>query len=213
MTMLKRVEFTCVNCAGPFDGDAMVSQTTFSGQASDFRPLYDDLLATRMHSCPACGFAGYESVFWEQEQVPSEVSRQIAEHLTPTAATIRPSAPRRYEAAARIAEWSGAPDFLVGDLYLKASWCCEAQLEVDADDDEASFRRKAIARFERALATGDLDPGNAAALTYLVGELYRRIGETATAHTWFDRTIALTDGDPDFAELAERQKSDPSNEM
>lgn len=216
MTMLHRVEFVCTNCTTTFEDEAVVSATLMNGQTSDFRPIDTQLLAVVIHTCPACGYTGYEAQFFDgPAPVPADVARQIAEHLTPAAATIRLSAARRYEAAARIAEWNDAPHNAIGDFYLKAAWCCDAGTEVTSDDDEAHYRRKAIGWYERYLA-GDADEDQAPGITYLVGELYRRIGEPETAAVWFDRMIAMAADDPDLAGMAEvaaRQKTEPRDVM
>ena len=61
------------------------------------------------------------------------------------------------------------------DLLLRAAWCC-----VDEGDSEAErfFRRKAAWKFEEALGSFDgVGREERAVLTYLVGELWRRIGD------------------------------------
>jgi hypothetical protein len=42
-------------------------------------------------------------------------------------------------------------------------------------------------------------------LRYLLGELYRRLGDGKTATTWYDRAIA--EADKDLKALAEKQKA------
>ena len=67
---------------------------------------------------------------------------------------------------------------------LRAAWCC-----VDEGDTEAEryFRRQSAWMFERALEAYDgVERDERAVLTYLVGELWRRIGETSLAAEWFD---------------------------
>jgi hypothetical protein len=91
----------------------------------------------------------------------------------------------KYEAAAKVAMWQGRDAEDIGDLFLRAAWCC-----VDEDDIEAEryFRRKAASAFEQALSTWDGVSGERrAVLTYLVGELWRRIGNASLARGWFDR--------------------------
>jgi uncharacterized protein len=91
----------------------------------------------------------------------------------------------KYEFAAKVATWQGAEPRRVADLLLRAAWCC-----VDEGDTEAEryFRRQAAWAFERALASYDgVERDERAVLTYLVGELWRRVGDLTKAHDWFER--------------------------
>ena len=53
---------------------------------------------------------------------------------------------------------------------------------------ERFFRRKAAWAYEEALGSYDgVPPLERALLTYLVGELWRRVGDVTRAAAWFDR--------------------------
>jgi uncharacterized protein (DUF2225 family) len=76
----------------------------------------------------------------------------------------------------------------IADLLLRAAWCC-----VDEGDTEAErfFRRRAASKFEEALRSFDgVTRDERAVLTYLVGELWRRIGDDKLSHEWFTRVAA-----------------------
>jgi len=91
----------------------------------------------------------------------------------------------RYEAAARVAMWRARDSREVADLLLRAAWCCVDENDVEA---ERYYRRKAAWAFEAALDGFDTVPrGDRAVLTYLVGELWRRVGDRAKAHAWLHR--------------------------
>ncbi len=91
----------------------------------------------------------------------------------------------KYEAAAKVAEWQSMEPRYIADFYLRAAWCCVDEGDVEA---ERYFRRKAVWSFQRALESYDgVAREERAVLTYLVGELWRRIGHTAAAIRWFDR--------------------------
>ena len=73
----------------------------------------------------------------------------------------------------------------MADLLLRAAWCCVDEGDVEA---ERYFRRKAAWAFERALSSWDgVARDERAVLTYLVGELWRRVGDTKQAVGWFNR--------------------------
>ena len=96
----------------------------------------------------------------------------------------------KYEAAAKVAEWQGMEPRHVADLLLRAAWCCVDEGDVEA---ERFFRRKAAWKFEEALESFDgVARDERAVLTYLVGELWRRVGDTKLATAWFNR-VAVGD--------------------
>ena len=87
-----------------------------------------------------------------------------------------------------MAEWQALEPRHIADLLLRAAWCC-----VDESDTEAEryFRRKAAWKFEEALASFDgVAREERAVLTYLVGELWRRVGDARQATAWFNRVPA-----------------------
>ena len=91
----------------------------------------------------------------------------------------------KYEAAARVAEWAGAEPRQVADLLLRAAWCCVDEGDLEA---ERYFRRRAAWAFEQALAAYDgVAREERAVLTYLVGELWRRVGDLRQARSWFEQ--------------------------
>jgi uncharacterized protein len=82
----------------------------------------------------------------------------------------------------------------VADLLIKAAWCCIDEGDVEG---ERFFRRKAARALESALARyDDVKREERALTTYLVGELWRRVGDRARARDWFDRVEAELTDDP-----------------
>jgi uncharacterized protein (DUF2225 family) len=91
----------------------------------------------------------------------------------------------KYEFAAKVAAWQGAEPRRIADLELRAAWCCVDEGDIEA---ERYFRRRAAWTFEQALASYDgVEQDERAILTYLVGELWRRVGDKTRASEWFDR--------------------------
>ena len=78
---------------------------------------------------------------------------------------------------------------------------------------ERFFRRKAASSFESALSRYDeVSRDRRAEYTYLVGELWRRVGERAKAREWLDR-VAGEVADPAaegwILSLAMQQRDQP----
>jgi hypothetical protein len=91
----------------------------------------------------------------------------------------------KYEAAVETALRRGEGPQAIAELLLHAAWCCMAEEDGEA---ERFFRRQAAREYERALARYDDVPvERRAELTYLVGELWRRVGDRARASPWFER--------------------------
>jgi hypothetical protein len=166
----------------------VVSTNSFGGKRTDFheRAAGAQPLPYLVHTCTACGYSGVERNFVEGEDVTPEVRSQVLTVLTPRVAQHQlDTASERYHAAAQVAEWRGAHPRHIADLLLRAAWCC-----VDDGDHEGErfYRRAAAHRFTEALTQhGAVPAPERAVLTYLVGELWRRIGDGAQADRWFAR--------------------------
>jgi uncharacterized protein len=188
MTSLQRIDLVCPVCDGHFRSQAVVSTNSFGGKRTDFheRAAGAQPLPFLVHSCPSCGYTGSERSFVEGAEVTAHVRSQVLTMLTPLAADHQlDAASERFHAAAQVAEWEGADPRQIADLLLRAAWCC-----VDDDDREGEryFRRAAALRFIEALERQDAVPrAERAVLTYLVGELWRRVGDVSQAAIWFAR--------------------------
>jgi uncharacterized protein len=187
MTKLERIHLRCPNCETQFDSTRLDAVDALGPKHTDFHVDADwqRTLCHAIHVCRRCGFAGSEGRFFSTAGVNYNVQRRVWSELAPRVGSSPLPASERYEFAALIATWDGAPLRSIGDLWLRAAWCC-----VDEDDVEAEryYRRHAAWSFERSLAEYDsVDRADRAVLTYLVGELWRRVGDEALAKEWFDR--------------------------
>ena len=194
MTTLQQIELCCPVCATRFRSQAVVATNAFGGKRTDFheRAAGTQPLAYLVHMCNRCGYAGTEQEFTEDAEVSAALKSRVWSELAPEFGCLSPRGALRsvvpgsakYEAAAKVASWQGGDPRAIGDCYLRAAWCC-----VDEGDTEAEryFRRKAAWMFAEALASFDGVPREErAVLTYLVGELWRRIGDVTAAARWFD---------------------------
>jgi uncharacterized protein len=214
MPALTTITLTCPSCGNEFASEAMDwyelpgrKHTDFHLQATGIQPLPYDV-----HLCARCGYAGPEAAFTDLDEVSYDVRRHLWNEITPRISVMTPTASDKYECAAKVAEWAGASAITVADVWLRAAWCCVDEEDVEA---ERYYRRHAAARFAEALDGYDEIPREErAGITYLVGELWRRIGDRARATDWFDR-VALEVTDPDaqqwIVELARQQRDDPKD--
>jgi uncharacterized protein (DUF2225 family) len=133
--------------------------------------------------CSECGYSGGEADFTAPTEVSPILKQQVLKELAPLHASPICGS-EKYEAAAKVAQWQGMEARHVADLLLRAAWCCVDEGDVEA---ERYFRRHAVWKFEEVLSAYDAVPRDERAiLTYLVGELWRRIGNTKKAAKWFE---------------------------
>jgi len=187
MTTLKNIELACPVCEATFTSYAVTSTNADGGKRTDFhaRAAGKQPLAYLVHTCSQCGYSGTDADFGEDADVSPMVRQRVWDELAPHAANGQLTGSEKYEAAAKVAEWQSAEPRQLADLFLRAAWCCVDEGDVEA---ERFFRRKAAWAFEEALEGYDRVPREErAALTYLVGELWRRIGDDRQARHWFDR--------------------------
>src|SRR5688572_12384919 len=186
MTTLRQIELSCPICGNSFHSQAVVTTNAFGGKRTDFheRAAGTQPLAYLIHMCSKCGYSGGERDFNHEAEVSPLLKEHVLNELAPCVA-LASTGSGKYEAAAKVAEWQGVEERNIADLLLRAAWCC-----VDEGDSEAEryFRRHAAWMFTRALESYDgVARDERAVLTYLVGELWRRIGDTAMARTWFNK--------------------------
>jgi uncharacterized protein (DUF2225 family) len=211
MTTLQRIQLTCPICSWTFSSQTVVSASLL-GRRTDFHELAAGAqpLPYLVHTCSTCGYSGNVRDFGD-DAVPSPALR---DHVWGELAPTLPSGPlagsEKYELAAKVALWQGAEPWRVGDLFLRAAWCCVEEGDTEA---ERYFRRYAAWGFEDALASYDtVDREERAVLTYLVGELWRRIGDEKQARWWFDRVpseVTDAEGQQWIVEAARQQRDHP----
>ena len=189
MTTLHLIELTCPVCENLFRSQTVVATNAFGGKRTDFHERAAGMqpLPYFVHMCANCGYSGVERDFSDDVSVDSDIQTRVWRELAPALRHELPSASLKYEHAAKVAGWTKSDPRYLADLYLRAAWCC-----VDERDSEAErfFRRKAAWNFADALEMYDsVAREDRAVLTYLVGELWRRIGDAARAQQWFDRVL------------------------
>lgn len=211
MTTLRQIELRCPVCDNEFKSQSVVSTNTFGGKRTDFheRAAGTQPLAYLIHMCSECGYSGAEADFRGAADVSPVLKQQVFRELT----HLRPlfvAGSEKYEAAAKVAQWQGMDPRHIADLLLRAAWCCVDEGDIEA---ERYFRRLASQAFEEALKSYDGVPREERAiLTYLVGELWRRVGDNKTSTRWFESVSAeVTDPESQqwIVDAADQQRLNP----
>ena len=213
MTSLQPIDLICPVCDNHFRSHSVASTNSFGGKRTDFheRAVGTQPLPYLVHTCMACGYSGVERNYVEGADVSALVRSRVLTVLTPRVTQHQLNAPsERFYAAAQVAEWEGAHPRHIADLLLRAAWCCVD----DADrEGERFYRRAAAQRFVDALERPHAVPtSERAILTYLVGELWRRVGDEHSAAEWFLRVESeITDPEDQswVREAARQQHTSP----
>jgi len=211
VNIVETIALTCPNCEAEFSSQRLDAGNIPGQKATDFRLCTNGIhpLPYAVHLCEQCGFAGPEEWF-ANGHVSFEVRRHVWDEITPRLDSHAVLPSEKYEFAAKVATWDGASPRQIADLWLRAAWCC-----VDEHDPEAErfYRRHAAWSFAEALETYDgIDRNSRAVITYLVGELWRRIGDVAQANAWFDRVqheVVDSAHEGWIVQWAKRQHDDP----
>lgn len=212
MTTLSETQIQCPICSRFFKTEIVMS-TNQMGQHTDFKPVVGGVPSYHffIHTCPSCGFSGYEDDF--KRSYNALFKEKVRAHLSGKVAGKNLSGSDKYLLAAWCAENLKRKKSEIADLYLRAAWCAEDEEERKK---ESEAREKAAVLFEKALSIGEVPSEQRAAITYLVGELKRRIGKTKEAAVWFDKVKSEVKDAKEQAWIlaaAKQQKKNPKQNM
>ena len=115
----------------------------------------------------------------------------------------------KYELYGKIYELTGGDEFSLANIYLKGAWAASSE----KTDNEKKLRSLAIKYFCESLQNNTVPLAAEADITYLIGELYRRINEKESADKWFNKVIKNAGTDEKWetvAKLAKRQRDNPT---
>jgi uncharacterized protein (DUF2225 family) len=210
VTTIAPATIICPVCHQPFETLQLHSTNTFGPRTTDLYQFNGGLQALpyEIHSCPNCGFTGYDDEF-DADHVDESIANLVNERIKPLVKAEPPTAGRSFEYAAWISIWKGQRAFDTAWLLLKAAWCCS--LDELAEPGRA-YRQQAITYFQQAMESNGIPADEKAVYCYLIGELCRRIGESERASMWFDRAIEAAPDDEKgrwWAGLAAQQKVNP----
>ena len=207
MTTTMPMKLTCACCTTAFETRVLTS-ANYVGTYTDFRrrTVGSEPSQFTVHSCPKCGFSGPEG--WFEGKLPEAVRKLVRENLSPLSQDERASHWRKFEYAARIANWKADPLDAIAELHLSAAYVCAAN---GRTEEEGVHRVQAIVFFRRSIDTGVIAAKHLPNVTYLVGELYRRIGLADDARIWLARAETLAKEDMDLAWLAKLSRQQRTN--
>jgi hypothetical protein len=185
MAATREIELACWVCEEVFVREEPRAYR-LAGRGSDLCPqaVGFNPLPLLLHSCPTCGFTADGRGFDPSQMDEGVREWVLAGGLSRAAAQLPDAEYARYEIAAVCEGRRRDPSALqLAEYYLAASWV--AQLD-GVPEVVPDYQVEAARQLERALLIGELEEKEWAVMTYLVGELRRRLGEFDVALQLFD---------------------------
>jgi uncharacterized protein len=214
MLTIQRIELRCPVCEARFESyKPLVTSGADDTQEQSVITSNAAALPYLVHVCDGCGYAGelddYDADIEISPVVRAHVWSELAPRLpfaTRNDPARRMPASEKYESAAKVAEWQWADGRHVGGYWLRAAWCAGNEGDHEA---ERYYRRHAVWWFTQALGRFDDVPADErATITFLLGELWREIGDVRRATEWFSRVpeeIVELDAQRSLLDAARRQ--------
>lgn len=188
-------------------------------RATDFREVYSDSAPWyeyQVHLCELCGFAGTEQLYRECSGPNFGLAAVLESELGWNLEYAKRSPVERYYHAVHVAKLIDETELVIGHIALTGAWCAMAAGDSES---EVYFRREAVDAYANALDEFDLVPREErAGLAYMIGELWRRVGEPDLANHWF-RSVEIECATADqkdeqsWLRLAKQQATDPQEWM
>lgn len=180
---------------------------------SDFLVYYkgENPIKYNVFVCPYCGYSAQETNFDILHPNKREI---IYRHITSKWQNRDYSGVRSIEDAIecnKLALYCGElieiKKFELGNICLRIAWLHRIQ----ESNEEQRFLQNALSLFEEAFYSESLAGSTMDEITlgYLIGELYRRIGNNSEAVSWFGKVVAdpLVKTNPRIENLAREQWS------
>ncbi len=212
MTTLQTHKFTCPLCGNAFESKLVTSTDSFGRHHSD---LYKEAEGEQpvcyfVHTCPKCGYTGYEGDFGPQ-RFDQDFRGQVEKLIAPEVKDRQIDTNGNFYLAALCAGWRGAPPYVVGRIFHTGAWCYRIKGDKDK---ELFYLQEALTHFEMALRRDDTPKEARAVYTYLVGDIYRRLGDPERAKEYYrkvDKELKEHGGEAKIGEFARRQLESPSD--
>ncbi|MHB0885699.1 MAG: DUF2225 domain-containing protein [Bacillota bacterium] len=189
-------EETCPVCQKKFNARKVRrSMCMVSKRDTDFCVTYQNV-NPNLYSiwvCPHCGYAASDAAFAEvspgdQQKLAKGLAEMGYAGIDFSGERDTKKAVVAYERAVKCAEIRGAKNSVFASLYLRTAWLYRAE----HDPKEAEFVQKALEAYEKAFNSESMPIGKMSevAVSYLIGELCRRLGNPAKAVQWFSQVVS-----------------------
>jgi len=212
MTTFHPITLICTICRNSFESNEIAS-CGYANKRTDFRPNYWGFNPVEYfyHLCVNCGFCAPKNLF--ETKIESSDLKQKIEQIGNTPIN---SLSQKLERAMVCLEFlndlglTNKNEFELGNIWLDLYWWSENLEEIK------KFGEKIINYYEIAFEKGQVPSDQFYTILYLIGEIYRRIGNQDQANKYFDEVISLTKNRKDqetVHNLAIQQKTNPKENL
>lgn len=190
------------------------SEVEYFGMDTDFRTQYktEGVYENSIYVCPHCNYATWGADFSKPLDLDQmrAIDGRLSGHRNEYEDYFEIPVHDRFAYAGLTYEAMGRTSIDLAYLYLTASWACR---ENDDIENERNFQNLAIQKLKRSIDEGlfnqDYDGVSGQIMetniTYLIGELYRRIGNLDQAKIWIAKAqeMAIERNIPNIRQLSE----------
>ncbi|MHA1315804.1 MAG: DUF2225 domain-containing protein [Candidatus Helarchaeota archaeon] len=203
---------TCSVCGTGFESQE-ISSCGFASKRTDFRPNFWGFNPAGFfyHLCPNCGFCAGAKIFEKSIDNPEFKEKIMA--LGPLEDNDLSEKLERSAICLEIMVDCGLVkpnDFMLANAWIEPYWWAKSDTEIK------KFGKMVVKYFERAFEKGQVPEKHYLDNTYLLGEIYRRIGEQEKAVELFDKVISEAGDNEDLKkirDLAIQQKLNPKENL
>lgn len=182
-TTLDDGDFTCSFCGQSFK-DKIIWSTNVMERDAEFRPhaMGLDPLPYYVHPCPHCGYPTDGDRVELSDREKAEIGKWLTAYRESHGGRV--SSAGKYEVLANIYIIRQLPSDKIAYAYQRAAWMAD-----DSRDEAAGrkFRTSTLEYLTMALEKSAVEAKMVPNLTYLAGELNRRLGRFDEALLWFSR--------------------------
>jgi len=192
----------CPICENNFKITVLGSYTTF-GAMKDFQrygaigPFYEVMI----NSCPKCHYSGFNRDF--DKTFTEETKTEILQILEPYKKA-KMNDVLESEIAAEIHIYLGEKNDRIANIYLVASYLLK--YDTNQVEKRKELQKECITYLQKAIENQEYEETEIATIYYLIGELYRRIGEFDNAIKYFDMALNDENKADWLEEIATEQK-------
>ena len=183
MTRMQARSAQCPVCGHGFGYEVLLSTNAAGGVETDFRAraVGTDPVPFTVLTCPQCSYSADTGRF--EQPVPPGVAYQLKDLATRLFAEKPVRDSRRFQLAAELLDRAGEEPQDAGWMYLRASWMAREERDAPAEE---LYQRRAVEMFQKYRADQP-HAADAGQITYLVGELSRRLGDFEAACTLLEQ--------------------------
>jgi uncharacterized protein (DUF2225 family) len=199
-TTLGQRKFTCGLCGEKFT-DKVVYSTNVMERDAEFRTYAAGLqpMAFYPHTCPACGFTDTSHDVKLSEAEKAESKKFLATYCQKhDCKKLSPS--QKYEVIAHICVVRQLSSLKIAYVFHQAAWMADDEKNREGAE---RFRSETLRLLNQALEKQEVKAEMVPTVTYLVGELNRRLGNFDEALKWFARVKPDV---PQLTKLLEQQQ-------